>query len=205
MDKYRKMQAVPSGAPLSFASHDKARPLLSTLSPSLIGSLPLDDRRWFRRGTIEGSLKRRYREGNYFRPLLTTPFIPITSKPRLKFISAPIPLCLSLLPNIQIFKKNKLHRNEAKFFPRFRKLLSLLPPSLPPFFARFSWNVHNDTVDSRNTRRVPLLCNATGRSSLVDKFLRVRVSRLKFQSRSISRILFKDLLSFLLIHVYEKE
>lgn len=112
----------------SFASRDKARPLLSTLTlpvQGLIGSLPLDDRRWFGRGTIEGSLKRRYREGNYFRPfgpLLTTPFIPITSKPdhlttRLKFfcsILLPSPPILLLNIEMYMFAKSKSYQN--KFF-----------------------------------------------------------------------------------------
>lgn len=125
----------------SFASRDKARPLLSTLTlpvQGLIGSLPLDDRRWFGRSTIEGSLKRRYREGNYFRPLgplLTTPFIPITSKPdhlttRLKFfcsILLPSPPILLLNIEMYMFAKSKSYQN-TQVFPRFRKLLSLPPP-----------------------------------------------------------------------------
>lgn len=153
----------------SFASRDKARPLLSTLTlpvQGLIGSLPLDDRRWFGRGTIEGSLKRRYREGNYFRPLgplLTTPFIPITSKPdhlttRLKFfcsILLPSPPILLLNIEMYMFAKSKSYQN-TQVFPRFRKLLSLPLPSLRTILLECTYRYRQFTEHATRA----LLCNS---------------------------------------------
>lgn len=75
--------SLSSGRQSCQAALQGATPFSTLPIEGLIGSLPrspLDDRHWFRkgerRGTFEGSLKGRHREGNYFRPLsplLTTP------------------------------------------------------------------------------------------------------------------------------------